>query len=434
MAKKSTMVLNLLVLTSLGFLAAGCNDVDGKKPTVSTKEASKLEEQGKNAEAADMYSRIGEILLSKPEGIIHAQEMFKKSLKLDPNDAKANIYSSLLNPVLTSKGFLTRFSAQLEKNGNVDVAAEKEKLAKMNVKEFTEFALTMPSGKTAAKNYEDVRKFIREDFVQELDASIKMLDNVKAERTVLSYLDLSSSKAAPTSSATSAVITSSDAPKSWDEAAIEREVEHASTVANKEYVVDNYDIKALKIILKTHKNALTIATSIGLSGVEEVVAKIKSTSAKTDKQIIAAIKSQPQFLNIEASKEELTTIFDHTEEVMNDMIDFSKISKEVCGTDARKANLASNICVSEAAADKINELLMFVVGPKSVLLGYDANNEEVLVEVNLRGLVYTRVFSFQELLPTKFDSNGKAVDVADQTFGGIIPNGDLISKLKTVVK
>ncbi|MEA9355100.1 hypothetical protein SHI21_02755 [Bacteriovorax sp. PP10] len=424
MTKKSTMVLNLLVLSSLGLLVTGCSEPDGKKAPLSKTEANKLEELGKKAEAAEMYSRIGEILLSKPEGIIHAQAMFKKSLELNAHDGKANIYSSVLSPLLTTKGFLNRFGDLLQKEAKTDINASKEKLAKMNVQEFTELALVMPAGKASAKNAEDLRKFIRQEYVQELGASIKKLENIKAEKTVLSYLDISRSYS----------VTTSESRGTMDDAAIEREVEHASTVSNKQFVVDNYDIKALKIILKSQKNALTIASSIGLTGFEEVAAKIKSTSAKTDKQIIAAIRTQPNLFKIDGSKEDLKDIFDHTEEVMNDLIDFSKISKEVCGAEDRKENLASNVCVTEASADKINELLMFVVGPKSVLIGYDANNEEVLVDVNLRGLIDSRVSSLQELLPTKFDSKGRAVDVADQTFGGIIPNGDLISKFKTVIK
>lgn len=424
--KKSTAVLPVFLLASLG-LVTSCTEVKKNEQSsilesVSVSEASKLEVEGKSTEASEMYSRIGEILLSKPEGVIHAQKMFKKSLELNANDSKANIYSSLLSPVLTTQGFLTRFSEVLQKSGKVDINASMQNLAKLNIKEFTEFALVMPSGKSEAKNFEDLRKFVRQEYVQELESSIKKLDSIKSEKIVLSYADLSSYSGK--------ILTST----AMNEAAIAREVENASKVSNKEYTVDNYDIKALKIILKSQKNALTIASSVGLSGFEEVAEKIKSTSAKTDKEIIAAIRSQPNLLNIDGSKEDLREIFNSTEEVLNDLIDFSKISNEMCGSESKSTTLSSRICVTQAGADKINELLMFVVGPKSIIVGYDKNGEEVLVDLDLRALIDSRTSNLQELLPREFDANGKALNIVDHTFGGIIPNADLISKLKSVVK
>ncbi|MBY0415661.1 MAG: hypothetical protein K2Q18_15920, partial [Bdellovibrionales bacterium] len=80
------------------------------------------------------------------------------------------------------------------------------------------------------------------------------------------------------------------------------------------------------------------------------------------------------------------------------------------------------------------EILGFVVGPKRIVLGLDDSGKEVEVEVDVRALLKTKTASLQELLPNKFDAKGKAVDVKDLTFKGIIPNGDLIEKMKTVVR
>lgn len=424
MTKQSTTFFNVVLISSLG-LSVSCSKPTNQasnKNTFSTVLASQLLKEGKAEEAAEMYSRIGEILLSRPEGIVHAQVMFQKSLELNPNDNKANIYSALISPALTAKGFLTRFKNPSENSSETSqmIALEKKILAS-GVKEFIDFALVLPEGKKAAKNMEDIRKFYRREYTKELGNSIDKLENIKSDKFSVD-LNISSYGSNKIQQSAASCILSGNEVYNCEEL-------QAPAKRN----IDSYDLKALKIILKTEKNALTIAYSIGLEGFEEAATKLGNIEGRTDKEVVNAIKSQPNLLKIEGSKEDLRQIFDHTEEVMNDLIDFTKISKEICYADNNKSNIAET-CLSEAASERINEILMYTVGPKAFVIGHDKNNEEVLVDVNLRALMDSKVTSLQELLPNEFDSAGKAVNVKDLTFSGIIPNADLISKLKTVVK
>jgi hypothetical protein len=422
--KKSTVMLNLTLISLIGISSSCSKHSQKKESQLSSSLASQLSAQGKVSEASDMYSRIGEILLSRPEGVFHAESMFKKSLELNPYDNKANIYSAVIAPVLTTKGFLKRFKNIATEN-ELQAKELEQRINDSGVKEFIDFALVMPAGKKAAISMEDVRSFYRNEYAKELENSITKLNNIKSDKFSID-LNISAYQSKKTSSSICKV--DSDGAFICDELKAQ---ELQGTVRRS---VDAYDLKALKIILKTQKNAMKLAYSVGLEGFENVNILLSRNENNTDKMIVDAIRSQPNLLKIDGTKEDLRDIFNHSEEVMNDLIDFSKISKEVCNNENRTSNIANNICVSEQAADKINEILMFVVGPKSVVLGLDKDGSEVSVEVDLRALLDSKVTSLQELLPNKFNAEGRATDVRDLTFAGIIPNADLLAKLKTVVK
>ena len=424
MSKKSTVLFNIVLLSSLG-LSVSCNN-SGKTQNsqISTMRASQLVSEGKTQDASEMYARIGEILLTKPEGIIHAQTMFQKALDINKSNDKANLYSSILAPVLTAKGFVTRFKNVTELNNNKTINTDsfEKDVRGSGIPEFIDFALQMPEGATAAKNADDVRKFVRNEYVKELGNSIQKLQNIKSDVFTLN-LELSA-YSGKNKSVTYCTIQNGEVLDCQ---------EQYSAIKNANITVDSYDVKALKMYLRTQKNALLVATSFGLEGSKYVADILKNKTSHTDKEVVEALKTQPNFLRIAGTKEDLREIFDNTEEILNDMIDFSKISKTVCKSQERTSNLFNDVCVSERSAETMSEALLFVAGPKSVTLGHDINGREVSVEVNLKGLMDSNVSSLQELLPVKFDYKGRATDIKDLTFAGIIPNADLIEKLKTVV-
>ena len=289
MSKNSTMLFKLAVLSSMGLLITGCNEAKSeKKKSFSTAQANLLEAEGKTEDAAEMYSRMGEILLTRPEGVTHAQTMFKKALELNKQDGKANIYSAVLSPFLTTKGFVARIPEPTDAIEKAELDALKLKIKNTNVKEFIDFALVAPKGKHSISTVEDIRKFLRNEYIKELDASLVNLGNVKAEKTVLSYIDLYGK--------TSKAVSSDSISGNLSNADLDRVIEQNSLITNKQMNIDAYDLKALKILFKTQKNALTIATSIGLTGFEEISAQTQKSSGATDKEIIAAIKMQPNLL------------------------------------------------------------------------------------------------------------------------------------------
>lgn len=421
MTKKSTVLFGAVLISSLG-LSVGCSKPAQKNQVkVSSMAAAQLAQEGKVNEAAEMYSRIGEILLSTPEGITHAQAMFQKAIELNPNDNKANLYSAMISPLLTAQGFGPRFKTVMP-----EFSQYEKKFTDSGIKEIMDFALVIPEGKKIAKKNDDLRKFYRDEYAKEIGNSLVKLENIKADKFSIE-LNLTSYNIKKSSDENCRALGNGDYDcESYEDNLQDKRVKRT---------VDSYDLRAIKSILKTEMNALTIAYSFGLEGSEEVAAILDNGKPqKTDEEVVAALKTQPNLLKIQGTKDDLRQIFDHSEEVLNNLIDFSKLSKEVCSGEERKSNVASNICVSEAAAEKISDLLMFVVGPKAITLGHDINGDEVTVEVDLRSLLDSKVSGLQELLPNKFDSNGKAVDFKDLTFAGVIPNADLIAKLKTVVK
>ena len=437
MSKKYTILCNLALMSTLTLV--GCSEnksVKAAKPIASAQLASSLVESGKTQEGAEMFARVGEILLSKPEGIVYANAMFEKALEANPNNGKANVYSALLAPYMKAKGFIPRFKMALPDQKFRDALIDLEKKVKNGeVKEFIDFALVMPEGVKAGSKADDIRKFIRDEYAGEIKNSLAKLERV-TEGVVLeidrsSYIQ-SEIKYDVCSFGSSTVNTVTGEIALGE---IDQCVEVISHREVKKSVkLDAYDLKALKVILKTQRTALMIASSIGLDGAEAVKKKVEKGSIKTDKDAVLALEAAPRLLKIEGSKADIKEIFDHSEDVMNDLIDFSKIQNEICKSSDRNSNLLSSICVSEETAATVEQLLMLVVGPTPLVIGVDQDEHDVSVDVDTRALLNSNVTSLQDLLPNKFDSNGKALDVKDPTFGGVFPNGDLLSKLKTTVK
>lgn len=420
MSKKFTVLCNISLL-SLVALTTACSDSKINKSatsTLTTVEASKLIDAGKNEEGADIYSQMGEVLMSRPEGVVYADMMFMKSLEAHSFNNKANLYSAILSPAMTLKGYVARVKPLAKDEDSKEALKQlEERIRETQVKEFIDFALITPKGKANMNKLDDVRKFIRNEYAAELKSSLAKLDKLSGDIELkINYTD--KDKASLSSCR--------DANECFREISL---VKKPSIIK-----VDAYDVKALRILMKTQRNALLIATSIGLNGAEEALELSNQGKITNDQEAVAAIKSLPGLLKIEGSKDDLREIFDHSEEVMNDLIDFSKISDKLCGNESRTSHAFDSICVSEVAADKISETLLFVAGPKALTLGHNEQGEEVTVEVDLKALINSNVSSLQELLPNKFDQNGRAKDLKDHTFLGIIPNGDLLSKIKTVVR
>src|SRR4029079_15406870 len=87
---------------------SGCGmKKDENAKTISQQDAEKLKAQGKNAEAAEKYARLGEMLLV-PEGLEYADDFFNQALALDPKNGKANFSKVSTGPAMTLKGFFPR--------------------------------------------------------------------------------------------------------------------------------------------------------------------------------------------------------------------------------------------------------------------------------------------------------------------------------------
>ncbi len=423
MSKNHAVLCNLSLVSLLAFTAA-CSDPKVNKSSskaLTTVEASKLIDAGNNEEGAEVYARMGEILLTKAEGTVYAEAMFAKSLEAHSFNNKANLYSAVLGPAMTLKGYVSRAKPLATDEYSKEALKELEqRIRASEIKEFIDFALVPKADKKQMMKMDDVRKFLRNEYAIELKNSLEKLDKVKSD-VVLNFSNSPMKKRY-------------ESGQSCDSGVDQCVQQISFSAAPSTIRIDSYDLKALKILLKTQRSALLIASSIGLNGYEELSDMAEKGKIGSDRDAVAAIKSIPELLKIEGSKDDLREIFDHSEEVMNDLIDFSKISAKICNMESRSSNAFESICVSEMAAEKINEILLFVAGPKSLVLGKNEQGEDVMVEVDLKALINSNVSSLQELLPNKFDSKGRAIDLKDHTFAGIIPNGDLLSKLKTVVR
>lgn len=417
---KLKSIIWCLSISSLAFLTS-CSEPSSKGALkLSSSHAQSLYNEGKLAESSDLYARVGEALISSPNGgIFLAEEMFQKSLSIDSTNSKANFYSAILAPQMTMKGFVPRFKKL--SNDKISINKFENEISELGLPEVTDFYLKLKPGAVEAKELEDLRRFVRNEYAKELKNSLAKISLISGKNfKILPVINEEKTQICEVDSSGNAIICKDEEVK-----------QKAVSV-----YIDEHDVKALKVSFSAMRSALLLSTSIGLKGVEEVSRKLeqkKQSSKKvSDKEIVDLLKTRPDFLRFEGSKNDLREIFLAKEEIIEDLIDFSKVRSELCDKSLRKNNLVKEICIDAETADRLSEVLTYIVGPKEILLGYDEDGREVSVEVNLRALVDSELTSLQDLLPNKFSKEGKILELKDPTFAGMIPNGDLLQKLKIV--
>ena len=415
--KTAGTALFILSLSLVASCTQSSNTSSSNK--ISTSNAQTLYKEGNLSESSELYARVGESLLSSPNaGVLLAEEMFQKSLTIDSANPKANFYSAILAPKLTLKGFIPRFK-KLHSNKKI-IEKYESQIQDFGLPELTNFLWKLKPGTLEARELEDLRRFVRSEYAHELKNSLRKIALLEGKKFKLIPMVNENRE---------------EVCQVNEKNKIVECIDQGTKAKALSVTVDEHDVRALKVTYSTMRSSLLLGTTIGLQGYEDISAKVKAKSQKkalSDKDIVEVLATRPDFLRFEGSKEDLRELFLAKEEIIEDLIDFSKLRSELCNSSQRKDNLAKEICIDEDSADQLTNTLSFLIGPKEIVLGLDENGEEVSVEINLRALIDSGLTSLQDLMPKKFSKEGKALDYKDPTFAGIIPNGDLLLKLKLI--
>lgn len=408
----------LFMTASLMTLASCAKQTAVVKKPVSEIQAASLLDQGKPDEAASVYSRIGELLLTNPAGVIHANEMFNKALSLNKNDPKANLYSSAIAPALLAQGFTRRFNSILNDKQRARLKEIEERTNAEGIQELIDFATTLSAGKTNVRTYKEAKKVLQNELLAELIKSTEKINAIKVKnfsigitRAVKKGTDINCEQIDQNWTCTE----SSKAPM--------------PLALN----VDQYDLQALRATYKTYETELRILTLLNVDDLEAVVNQSKKKDALSDREATTLLKKYPALFKID-SKADLVQLFNQSESILNDFLDFASMRETLCENSDRTEHIAGQICVSENEEDQLKEIITLLAGPNLFTLGLDENGREVEILLNLRAWEKTSFTGLQDLLPDQFDEEGRALDLKDKTFGGLFPNGDFLEKLKQIKK
>jgi len=413
-----TKTLSLAVLSLASMLTVSCSNSNPnvKKESLSQVQVNSLVSAGKTNEAAALLSTMAErILLNSPENILAADELFNKALELNKNDPKANLYSSFTSLTKVTKGFAKRFNSLLTPEQKAELKRIENDMNNKGLYDLVDFANNIQDSKKNVSNYKDAKKFLKSELLQEIKNSSVRISLINDQKFQLIVPNKSSVEACAYS----------------EEAGWNCETEKAKSV--KQIAFDQYDAKAIKSIFKSYETELTIALMFNTDDLQLAAKEIQSHEKSTDQEVVAIIKKYPNLLKIE-SKDDLRTVFQNTESVLNEFIDFASMRDSLCNEEVRSNHLSGPICIDDEQLENMKQGITLIAGPSEILIGKDQNGNDVEILVNLRAWEESSFKGLQSLLPNSFDENGKAKSIKDKTFGGLFPNGDFLEKMENVKK
>lgn len=200
----------------------------------------------------------------------------------------------------------------------------------------------------------------------------------------------------------------------------------------KTITIDSIDLKVLVGSIDSILNNLIMVTAYNVDDAEELYNKIKPmVDSSTDEEISQVINDYPSLLTLN-EKHELATINTSLDKMLKDALDFADMRATLCQNESREHNAIGDICISEDQEDIIEESISAMAGPEMVVLGHDVNGLDVNVLANASSLFLNPLADLKVLMPSKFDTRGKAVLEDNKALSGIFPNNDIVQKVKSL--
>jgi len=445
--KSKWFIVGLSPVLALSVVITSCSvGKKAKVENVNSAVADKLATQGRTTEAAEMYSRIGELLLI-PEGIQYADEMFDKALAINPNDGKANFYSAITKPLMAAQGFITRMEPIVDANGSANLIKLKDAIDELRLPELIKFANELPAGKKQFESYYDVQRAVRTELLPAVAASVDKVAKLKAPLKLninLSRLGLRSKNPKYNYTTEYSYENTYCQKGEWNQTTHNWECTSTITERNfyttwtsnydptpTEYNLDDADLTIIRSAAQGALNSLRINTAYSIKGLEHLIKKWEAYERVHGKMnarsAVKLINAYSELGTLE-SDNLLSDVSKSAADTAKNMLDLATLQNDLCNNPARQygSNLFTQICIIGSDLKNLQVLSDLLAGPKKVEFGGD--NLTILMDVN--AILYNPPRDLHALLPNAFDVYGNVSTLQDPTVGGLFPNGDLIEKLK----
>jgi hypothetical protein len=472
----------------------GTDEKDSNKDKSSTKKAKTFEKNGEDVKAAEEYARVGEALLSTPEGYAELSwSMFEKALKLDPENSKALLYRAMLRPTRVFRAYATKVEPILTKEEFAKLNESIKQIKSNGVPEFIDYILGNKENVEKWRSVEALQKDIFQELIIATQKSLNDLDQISNFKNLKVYSNWKNElgsicnvegKSYQNSYDYKQEYTDYD-PDTGDPIKVKKITtnHHANFYRDIEcdyntrklsvYHIDKSDIRLIRADFMHALSGIAFAHSYSMNGAESIMRKIdkvrkqrleelkerkekglidqneywalKQSQLVSDKVLVETIKATGNASGFgELQRPALLKLAsDYAARAYQIKVDVTEANPKICYPEDGKRpnrlqNLIKNICLSDHGKEEALARVSATDLPTEVYLGREKENKDnrVMILADSHALVESPIQDLKTLLPTRFDEKGMIVEEAssfpDPTFGGLFPNGDLIDKMLLV--
>jgi hypothetical protein len=414
-------------------------------PVASQEKAAQLAKDGKHKESADEYARLGELLMM-PEGFQYADKMFGLALIEDPNNAKANIYKSVTEPMMTAKGYIPKVERLITAEDDQKAMERlRNNISALHMPELQQFSEDLPQGDQPFESYYDVQRFAREKLLPAVLKAVDYLNHVDATQPI--QLNFT-----PTRALLDPVRHEGSYYSSWSNCYNDPSTGYKCDSGGYQdsysdaklpniYHVDQHDIKIMKSAMMAIADQIRLSTAFAFKDIEFAMRRLKALDqirreagapGVSAQDVVEVLRHYNRLFTLE-SDNQLSEIAKSTSQVLRNGIELANLKSTLCDSTDRTADnsLIRPICIEASMVDSLQTGLDLLAGPKEIKLGDDENGS-INVVMDINAILNHPPQDLKALLPNSFDQAGNPTSYPDATMGGLFPNGDIISKLKLV--
>ncbi|MBI3018159.1 MAG: hypothetical protein HYY62_09275 [Deltaproteobacteria bacterium] len=404
-------IRSLFILVFASALMAGCsgkksNEFEGKSPEDVQKLFTHNQDlirsgEGSEKEKAQSFADLGENALESPRGAHLAIVAFEEALKNDSENTKANFYSALLLPVLSLKGFPIRMTKIATPTAISEMIAEilsniKDPNTRSLVSEFLNGASPTDVFKTPSEAQSYLVTKVLPAISESQKRLAKVLDNPHFSVT-FNY-------------------------DSWGRGRNWYGRRNSVTL-------DHAEAHSAELGLKGVATYVKILTAYNLDASMALRDEYYGREKTTFKEVAESLKKHPKFLTLnEGGAENLKSILTDG----SDAIEGLKIIANMLNK-SREGDRHDNILPPFRSKHQYADFMQGLVWATEVLAGpmeipMEKNGKSKVILADFTAMLANPVQDLKSMLPTEFDETGKYGKTwTDLTFGGMVPNGDLLS-------
>jgi hypothetical protein len=418
-----------------------------KKESAAARAAGNNSVADAKAQAAAVeYARLGELLLM-PEGFQYADQMFAQALSADPSNAKANLYKSVTEPMMTFKGFIPKVERLItQENDMRGLEKLRQNIKDLNMPELEQFAEQVNSGDQVFESYYDVQRFFREkllpavlsavDHLNRVDATNPIQMNFTPERVLADPVRHEGEYYSSWSQCTN------DPVQGWSCTYGGYESSYNDKKLRNIYFIDQHDLKIMKSAMMAIADQIRLSTAYSFKDVEFAVRRLNALaqirvdagSRLTARDVTDVLHQYDRLFTLEQDNL-LSDIAKSSSQVLTNGIELANLKSALChNSDRNETNsLITSICIEAKAVDSMQMGLDLLAGPKEVTLGTDEDDgTPIKLIVDITTVLNHPTKDLKSLLPVTFDKVGNPTSYPDPTMGGLFPNGDFIDKMKLI--
>jgi len=398
-----------ITLITLTFLTMGCGEKnpyhkaakdDLVEVVTQDTEDIRNDTSTDNKEKAKRLAKIGELLLETPRGAELAAEIFEEALSFDQENGKANFYAAILKPIHALKGTAYRLTKIVTAKAMGDLIEDiLSGIGNRDTQNLVSDFLTEARLGDMFKTVSEFQAFLASEFLPALrlsDERLAIVENTENFNLTFNY-------------------------KHWQNGWHFR----------RSVSFDQAEVRSFRVALKGIATYTKLISAYNVDAALPLRDQFSNRRGVTLKEVVDAIQMQPKALTLNENAGNMLT------SILNDISDsiegLRTIARILNSDKIRDGYLLHPFKSHRHYANFIKGLNVasdILAGPMAVDIGErkDKKGEEVSVVFNFTALLSNPVSDLKTLMPTEFDKDGKKAAVfPDLSFGGTIPNGDLIS-------